>query len=79
MDMISSSQQFDRPDQAKAYSQFRPEPPKELLDAILSYLGEKASTELLLFTSNMLFDTKTLFEQSKTFHVYMVLLYTATR
>ncbi|GFT72361.1 methyltransf_25 domain-containing protein [Nephila pilipes] len=37
----SSSQQFDRSDQAKAYSQFRPDPPKELVEVIISYLEEE--------------------------------------
>ncbi|XP_055924353.1 putative methyltransferase DDB_G0268948 [Argiope bruennichi] len=36
-----SSQQYERLDQAKAYSKFRPEPPQELLDIIVSYLSEE--------------------------------------
>ncbi|GBM99518.1 Putative methyltransferase DDB_G0268948, partial [Araneus ventricosus] len=36
-----SSQLFDKPDQARAYSKCRPEPPQELLDIIISYLSEK--------------------------------------
>ncbi|GBN50098.1 hypothetical protein AVEN_154695-1 [Araneus ventricosus] len=36
-----SSQQYERPDQATAYSKFRLEPPQELLDVIISYLNEE--------------------------------------
>ncbi|GFT33225.1 methyltransf_25 domain-containing protein [Nephila pilipes] len=40
--MISSRcQQYDRPDQARAYSQFRPDPPKELLEVVIGYLEQE--------------------------------------
>ncbi|GIY66670.1 hypothetical protein CEXT_612621 [Caerostris extrusa] len=41
-----SIQQYDRPDQAEAYSKFRLEPPQELVDIIVDYLGKKMSETL---------------------------------
>ncbi|GIY54888.1 methyltransf_25 domain-containing protein, partial [Caerostris darwini] len=34
-------QQYDRPNQVEAYSKFRLEPPQELVDIIVDYLGKK--------------------------------------
>ncbi|KAF8789727.1 putative methyltransferase-like protein [Argiope bruennichi] len=35
------NQLYDKPNQARAYSRYRPEPPQELLDIIIRYLSEK--------------------------------------
>ncbi|GIY47500.1 methyltransf_25 domain-containing protein [Caerostris extrusa] len=42
-----SIQQYDRPDQAEAYSKFRLEPPQELVDIIVDYLEKKVMSETL--------------------------------
>ncbi|GIY54887.1 hypothetical protein CDAR_118381 [Caerostris darwini] len=44
-----SIQQYDRPDQAEAYSKFRLEPPQGLVDIIVDYLVKKFHDTVLTF------------------------------